>query len=384
MMESKSSVRWFHSDQAGAPQIDANAGNIISILDACLLDGYGLKSVDGIVVSSEVATVTISSGHDFEPYSVVRIQGATQSDLNDDWPVITADGSTFTFACPGVADVTASGTMTALRAPPGYWAKEFSAANFAAYRSSHPSGAHYFLQVDDRAAGAGLTPVRGYSSMSAVDVGQDPFPAISEDLNWSRSRLTGASNLPRPWTMICDGAFFHLLLDWAVDASYPSTLHQFGLLGDANPLDGGATILTGHANTNPWFNDPPTTTNLNGSQSYGAWFASNLAGTQPIECALVGSGITFDINGDFAYPNDYSGGSLYHSPVLALGSGVRGSIPGLLQSLTARVTTMAGAQNERRIINATATSPAVLLIDVVGQSYNTRRYAAFDIQGPWR
>ena len=58
-------VKYFHSSQVGAPVMSQGgaAGLLIALLDACLVDGFGLKTVDSIVVASGVATANVSTGH---------------------------------------------------------------------------------------------------------------------------------------------------------------------------------------------------------------------------------------------------------------------------------------------------------------------------------
>lgn len=56
-------VRYFDSTMSGAPTLQGVAGSAISVLDACLINGFGTVTVNGLVVSNNVATVTVSTGH---------------------------------------------------------------------------------------------------------------------------------------------------------------------------------------------------------------------------------------------------------------------------------------------------------------------------------
>ena len=45
-------VKHFDSTMTGAPTLANVAGNLLAVLDACLVDGFGLKTVDSLVVAS--------------------------------------------------------------------------------------------------------------------------------------------------------------------------------------------------------------------------------------------------------------------------------------------------------------------------------------------
>ena len=56
------SVKYYASTMPGAPVLSGTAGALATLLDACLVDGFGLKTVDTLVVASGVATANISTG----------------------------------------------------------------------------------------------------------------------------------------------------------------------------------------------------------------------------------------------------------------------------------------------------------------------------------
>ena len=130
---------------SGAPVLSGTAGTLIAVLDACLVNGFGSVTLNSLVVQNNVATATVSGGHGFAMIvgvnnvspgvgPVVRIDGATPAALNGDWRLASVPNSTtFTFAAEGIPDQTATGTITAKRAPAG-WAKAFGGANKAAYQ----------------------------------------------------------------------------------------------------------------------------------------------------------------------------------------------------------------------------------------------------------
>jgi hypothetical protein len=84
-------VKWFRSDDEGAPELSGTAGSLITVLDALLIDGYNSKSVTSITRSGSIATVTISGGHRFRREDVVKIEGADQAEYNGEFRVRSAN-----------------------------------------------------------------------------------------------------------------------------------------------------------------------------------------------------------------------------------------------------------------------------------------------------
>ena len=71
------SVKHFRSNMTGAPTLNGVAGALIGVLDACLVNGFNLKTIDSLAVAAGVATASVGGGHGYEPDTVVLIAGAT-------------------------------------------------------------------------------------------------------------------------------------------------------------------------------------------------------------------------------------------------------------------------------------------------------------------
>lgn len=56
-------VKYFNSGMTGAPQISNNWGDLVTMLDACLVNGFALKAIDTLTCVDGLATATISAGH---------------------------------------------------------------------------------------------------------------------------------------------------------------------------------------------------------------------------------------------------------------------------------------------------------------------------------
>ena len=178
-------VKWFHNGLTGVPQISGTAGSLISLLDAVLVNGFNLITLDSLVVSGNVLTGT-KAGHGFVVDQVV-LTSANEASLQGEWTITSVTSNTFVATATGVSNVTGTGTLTAKAAPLG-WAKVFAGTNKAVYQSNDPTSTKMYLRVDD--TNALYARVRGFETMSDVDNGTGPFPTdvqISGGGYWGRS-----------------------------------------------------------------------------------------------------------------------------------------------------------------------------------------------------
>lgn len=166
------SVRYFHSELPGAPVLSGTAGSLLAVLDACLVNGWGLLTASSVVVAGEVATATFPTGHAFEPLTVARVAGAATAPINGDKRVSTTSTYTITWPAPGVADGPVSGTIT-IKLAPSDWEK-LSGTNKAAYRSTAADATKCWIRIDDSAAR--VARLRAYETMTDVDTGVGPTP----------------------------------------------------------------------------------------------------------------------------------------------------------------------------------------------------------------
>lgn len=222
------SVKFFHSAMPNAPVLSGTAGSLIAVLDACLADGFGLKTADSIVVAGGVATATFSTGHSFEPDTIMLVAGATPSGLNGEKRVLTTSTNNVTFSAAGIPDLTATGTITAKLAHAG-WAKVFSATNLAAYRSLDVESTRMFLRVDD----SGITNARvvGYENMTDVNTGVGAFPTNAQVAGggwWPKANSAGAA--ARSWTLVADrkGFWLHLHVVSGASSGVAGSVWGFG------------------------------------------------------------------------------------------------------------------------------------------------------------
>lgn len=386
-------VKYFHSGMTGAPVLSGTAGSLIAVLDACLVNGFAVSSVASLVVAGNIATATISAGHSAEVGSVVLVSGATPSGLNGEKKVVTvgAGNTTLTFEAPGIADQTATGTITLKIAGAG-WSKAFSGTNLAAYKSNDVAGTGCYLRVDD--TGAKVARCVGYETMTAISAGLGVFPTATQRSGgtyWTKSTVADSS--ARAWTLIADDRTAYLIT--AYHPTYPAG-GAFVAFGDLVPVKSGdawACMLSGYASDKS--GSAPGDTNDFGvlrnaadelylARSYTA-VGSAAQAYKAFPLLVPSATIGFASgNGPMQYPNGPDAG-LYLSPQNVFESvfnALRGVAPGILccpQTLPlwlfsanasiASVDNMIG--REVRLVP-------------FGAGVTTGAFAFFDVTGPWR
>jgi hypothetical protein len=206
-------VVYFDSTMSGAPALSNTAGTLIAVLDAGLVNGFGSVTLDTLAVSGNVATGTISTGHNLTLIGstgpVIEIGGATPSALNGRWRVASIpSGTQFTFATSGISNQTATGTITAKRPPAGF-EKAFSGTNLAAYRSLNVEGTRLYCRIDDTAAN--FARICGYETMSDVNTGTGLFPTDAQISGGGYIYKANSTN--RSWKLMSDGRLIYFFCD---------------------------------------------------------------------------------------------------------------------------------------------------------------------------
>lgn len=332
-------VKFLHSAMTGAPTLAGVAGNLVAVLDACLVNGFGSGVVDSIVIASGVATVTRSAGHPMEVGSIAEISGASVSggSINGQKRVLSVPTiNTYTFDATGITDQTATGTISHKLAPLG-WDKPFSTTNIGVYRSPNVAGTRCYLRVDD--TGTQNARVVGYEDMSGVSTGTGIFPTggqVSGGAFWAKSNTADATT--RAWVVCGDDRGFVV---WTGSLSAGNGMsHYFGdLIANKSP-DAYACVLSGatasqvsgsnstfdmaynHASTSTGMWTPRSFTGLGSSQPMTRMSATILGTNQG----------TYSGGSGLIYPNPADNG-LFVSPVLAgentSSATYRGVVPGL-------------------------------------------------------
>lgn len=383
-------VKYFHSDMPGAPALSGVAGKYIDVLDACLVIGFGLKTLDSLVVSDGLATATISTGHSAEKYAVVEIAGATPAGLNGQHKVLSTTTNTVVFAVAEVADGAASGTITLKLAPAG-WLKAFSGTNLAAYKSASPEATGMYLQVNDTTAFAAR--VQGFETMTSVTEGVNSFPTTTQVSTGVHNLKANNATGTRPWFVIANDRFAYVGV--ANHSSYPSAGYAVAAFGDMvsrKSVDAGRFMLRAQTVTANDSSYP------NGASVFDAATASNL-----IYCARDFSALAascrlqslcmsgnnavpqFSGNGAIPYPNGPDQ-SLIVAPqriVEHTGKHLRGHFPGLYSSPQNLLDALATARVGVFFDSVLDLPGAVLAAIPSSPSGATPAYGFIDVIGPW-
>lgn len=252
------SVKTFHSAMIGAPTLSGTPGALIAVLDACLVNGFGAGAVDSITVAGGIATVVRGAGHPFEKGSVAEIAGAVPAGLNGQKRVLSiVSATTYTYDATGIADQTATGSITHKVAAAG-WEKAFSSTDLAAYRSLDVASTRLYLRVDD--TDFAVARVRGFETMSSISVGTGPFPTDVQSPGGSgglyvrKTNLGSVSAASRGWVILADSRGFYLLRDHVGPASGNTGWMSASFFGDIksnkSPDPYGFLISSAGTNTN--------------------------------------------------------------------------------------------------------------------------------------
>lgn len=203
-------VYYYHSAIPGAPVLSGTAGALKNVLKTLLFDGFGTTGVTSIVVASNVATVTFSGTNPFNRDIPMLIAGATPAGLNGLQKVLSITSTTATFATSGIADGSATGTITA-KVPGAGWTEVFSGTNLTALKPSAVEATGMLLRVDD--TGTTSARVVGYESMTDISAGVNAIPTdamLAGGGYWGKSQTSDSA--ARPWVLVADERGFHLAI----------------------------------------------------------------------------------------------------------------------------------------------------------------------------
>lgn len=195
-------VRVYRSTDASAPALTNAVGTLITLLDACLVNGYGANAAAG-------------------------------------------------------------------------WTKAFTGTNRASYRQGTGSNGFY-LDVTDTTTVSSI--VRGYETMTAVNVGTNPFPTVAQSTNYYilKSSISTAAG----WILIASEKIFYLWVNPIITTAYTSTSSQITCFGDIISRKSGdiyATTLIGNSSNSQSFNEFGTFRLITDSTS--TWMARSHTGT---------------------------------------------------------------------------------------------------------
>lgn len=433
MAKRDTSVKWYSNGMTSAPTVTNQWGNLTSLLDAVLVNGFGLKVVTSLTFipasngSGGVVTCRIPSGHQFKVDQVVAIEGCFEDTYNGEYRIDTVETDKLTyytpFTLPGTA--TTLTNITCKVAPLGFEIV-FTRTNKRAYRSKNPESLGNMLVVDDGqkaapydnntyAKWANVGIAEGMSDIDTVVGAQAPFDPNQQMQNWTSIQSnqmgwhkwyfgrtgrfenngdSGGGN--RLWVIVGDSRMFYLFITNAAGYNwYGRTCYCFGDIISFKPGDQYSTVL--HAEDNfisieggTYYQQPGHAGAWGGITQtltfQGSVFLRNHTQVgNPVRWGVTSLNVVNAqmINGDgyIPYPNapDYS---MWLMPVYCRqeDGNMRGMMPGL-----------------RWLPQATGHSDLSIIDNVVGQEGRKFLFVKssvgastegctnpFDITGPWR
>ncbi len=368
-------VKYLHSAMQGAPTLSGTAGSLISVLDACLINGFNVLAPVSITVAAGEATVDYGTVHGYAAHDIIKVAGATPAELNGEQRITWVNSTIVKFATTA-ADGTATGTLETRTAPVGGWEKTYTGTNKGVYRQTDITGTRLYLRVDDTPTT--YANVTMFESMTDVDTGTAPTNRV-----WIKSNA--ANTTTREWRLIGDGLMFYLAAYWHSNYLTQAGINTFGDIntyksGDAFHcmLGGEDTVNTNSPGGRNFFSrqDGGDTTCLL-SRSY-----SQIG--QNVTTGHLGLRNQNDIGYEgFVFPNPTDNGLLLHTPLIVTEpttNAARGTMPGLIQPLQHAPLT------DGFVVENIPQMPGKRVLMVgVGRSYTySEARVSFDITGPWR
>lgn len=379
-------VKYFHSELPGAPVLPGTAGSLLAVLDACLVNGWGLLTATSVVVAGEVATATFPTTHSFEPLTVARVAGAGTAAINGDKRVSTTSTYTITWPAPGVADGPVSGTIT-IKLAPADWEK-LSGTNKAAYRSTAADATKCWIRIDDSAAR--VARLRAYETMTDVDTGVGPTPMdtqVSGGLYVMKSNASDTST--RKWIVAASDRSVVLMTSYYSGHPNDYSPTYFGDFPSLKAGDAYKCMVAGETSdlSSTMYVGYNALTSNNGNTGVFVVRPYTQAGGS-VACILRKPGLMSGGSGDNSNPPGPNpiDNSLEVIPTLIYeGTGNNAPRRGLVPGIYGIPHSLGTSYDSKQQIAAVVDLPGHVLIGVryySASSGNGSRYA-IDITGPW-
>ncbi len=339
-------VRVYRSTDYGHPVLHGQAGSLISVLNACLVDGYGTNNIVSLTQTGGIATADTSVPHQFTSSPKVLIAGAGSADYNGEVTATVTGANTFTYPVSPSAPASAGGTPTVKRNGSG-WTKPFpDGTNVAVYKQ--PAGTNgFYMRIDDNSTG-NIARILGYETMTNVSTGLNSFPTtiqLTGGGHVMKSEATTTSE--RPWIVVTGGGMFYMFLNFDNNATWSNA--NGIAFGDIKSYKAGGgdtygTLIIGNAGPQYTSNYMYQLVTSIAQVANGHWLARTWTGAgSSVAVGKVSDspktkGTSIGVDG-MTYPSPIDGG-IYVSPIWITEPSpvmaVRGELPGLWCPLHAR------------------------------------------------
>ena len=412
-------IKWFLSSHTGAPVLTGAPGAMQAILNACLVTGFNVSTVDSITRDGTTVTVTVNAGHGLDQDIVVQISGADQAEYNGDFRITTTTATTFEYELDASQTPVSPATGTIeCRQAPADWERPFVSGDNqrAAFRSPAADATGMYFYIDDtNSQGTRRAGVKGYESMTDIDTGASPFPYSSSDDQWYWWYKSPDETTAIRWALVADDKLFYLW--WNRDISDSDQYGRLNAFGDFNsyvPADTWNCIVTGESSVSDEYYQPMLATipflydkGADITQS-GVSIARGYLGTSDSKMSgVVAPSMPFASTYNYAtpiggsgvaFPSVITGGAII-SPVDTVevtgGNAVlRGRYPGMYSPYHDRPYDLLGPElvqgtgdlSDRKFISLPFAGGVLKMSSGISTYSSYHRYgqALIDIIGPWR
>jgi len=329
-------VRVYRNTDTNAPSLTGQAGKLIDVLSACLVNGYAMPSITSITRSGATATILFSAVHGLVSFgNRLTVSGADQADYNGEFEITVVDTTSVSYTVANSPATPATGTITVTK-PGSGWTVPFTGTNLAAYLQGAGGNARY-LRVDDTGTTDGR--VVGYETMSGVNTGTGPFPTAAQIAGggfFRKSSLGDATT--RAWIVVATQKAFYIWIDQQAGIT-TAHLYFFGVYPSYKPADAYNDVICCNSSG-------PSN---NGVMSIVAGFTNSVPGNYMVRShsqvgGSVAMGKSIDVAGSLStgtigangetYPSLITGGLVMSQVLLhETSQGRRGFLPGILAPL---------------------------------------------------
>lgn len=415
-------IKVFNSADQGAPVVSNNWGDLVGMLDACLVNGYNLKTIDSITLSGTTATATISAGHLYTVGQVLLVAGANQGAYNGEIrpTAVTNNTVSWTVAGSPASPATTSTALSIKVAPLGFDIA-FTGTNKRVYRSANVLSNRPYLRVDNSLDPVYATTYCKFAkvtmaeSMSDVDTfagARAPYDpnnptknevgtgsGASSYVGWHKWFYAGNGSSdhgvgPRNWVLIGDDRGFFFAINPGTGGSWGPVnnrcFYSFTDFGSYKAGDAYNTVLTATdfyntsstGRTNPWDNtDLEASNNFTGKVLMRDYTQLG----NPVRVGLLGLNLSnaAQVSGrsnSVPFPNGPDFGVLLHPMYLRQENGhMRGTMPGVYQVCQAQ------PYPDLTLLENVTGYPGRKFLMVSGYHNGSTDYSmlAFDVTGPW-
>jgi len=410
-------IKVIHSFQNEAPILRTNAGDLINLLDAVLINGFGEKQIDHLTSVDFTATATIDAGHSYKNGDILRISGADQDVYNGDYVIYNCNDTEFSYTLLYSNSVVATGIVKCKISPLG-WTSSLSGENKKVYSPNLSFGKNIYFRVEDNgenslyedgnsfAFGTQVATIEVYESMLDINNGIPEIDYRRQYIlkDWDIS----SGHDPQPWVIIGNDKCFYLLispnhtnpLQLCFDLYFlgefksfaPNDNFNFGCFGRKATIENGIPYITQPLTSDSQNNYPILSKiydiglQIENQDYTGGVILKDYSGTITRNAMRLTSGApgTSQIDSwsaidSSAVPLNLCDNAVYYHPIYILEEyGYRGILPGAYCCLQRLDCSTEGGKRKQDLITIDGIERQIMSwIGINDGAYS------FDITGPW-